>query len=246
MYGFEIKSGRNSWTCSKTTLTCNSRNLDGRMKNPVYLDGYLHWLKKDGSIVAFNPETEKARLIQTQLPNIGLGSETLFALEDNNLTTLVSNKEGFTYIYALKNILTNPKWVLVKHIKNGTSVKDRVNCKVGAYNGKCLLLGSGSYDRAVLVYDLSANEWVVMDSLPIECDPCQDFFLFTPSPHSVVGLDEKLAYRDKRISSLSTIMTLVDPNSPENRLMKMSGEEKEEEMKLLLYKQNTNKKRRVV
>ncbi|KAF8098457.1 hypothetical protein N665_0266s0025 [Sinapis alba] len=226
-YGFKINAG-DSWRCSKTTLTCHSSYLHSRMKNPVYFDGSLHWLRNDGSIIAFNPETEQARLIQIEFPH-GLGSETLFALGNNSLT-LVSSKEEVVYIYALKDILSDPKWVLVKHIRNGVTDENRVNWYVEAYNGKCLVLRS-CYDGVIHVYDLSTNKWVVMGSVPMWLDANQDFFLFTPSPYSVVGLDDILACGDRRISSLRSIMTLVDGSSPEN---------------LGIYEQNTNKKRRMV
>ncbi|KAF2620368.1 hypothetical protein F2Q68_00041293 [Brassica cretica] len=100
--GFEINAG-DSWTYSKTTLTCHTSNLDDRMKNPVYLNGSLHWLRNDRSIIAFNPETEQARLIQTEFFR-GLTSRTLFAPGVNSLTLVSANE----------NILSDPKWVLEK------------------------------------------------------------------------------------------------------------------------------------
>uniref|UniRef100_A0A0D3DRX6 F-box associated beta-propeller type 1 domain-containing protein n=2 Tax=Brassica TaxID=3705 RepID=A0A0D3DRX6_BRAOL len=223
-YGFEINAG-DSWTYSKTTLTCHTSNLDDRMKNHVYLNGSLHWLRNDGSIIAFNPETEQARLIQTDFPR-GLTSRTLFASGVNSLT-LVSANEKVIYVYALRNILSDPKWVLEKQIQNGVIDKNIVTWYVEAYNGKCLVLRT-CYDGVVHVYDLSASKWAVMASVPIWYDANLDFFLFTPSLYSVVGLDDILACGDRGISSLSSIMTLVDRSSPENQLMKMSVDEKEE------------------
>ncbi|CAN6896980.1 unnamed protein product [Brassica oleracea] len=223
-YGFEINAG-DSWTYSKTTLTCHTSNLDDRMKNHVYLNGSLHWLRNDGSIIAFNPETEQARLIQTDFPR-GLTSRTLFASGVNSLT-LVSANEKVIYVYALRNILSDPKWVLEKQIQNGVIDKNIVTWYVEAYNGKCLVLRT-CYDGVVHVYDLSASKWAVMGSVPIWYDANLDFFLFTPSLYSVVGLDDILACGDRGISSLSSIMTLVDRSSPENQLMKMSVDEKEE------------------
>ncbi|CAG7865075.1 unnamed protein product [Brassica rapa] len=63
-YKFEIYGG-NSWRRPKTTLTCLS---SFPLKTPVYLDGSLHWLRNDGSIVSFNLETEHARLIPISFP----------------------------------------------------------------------------------------------------------------------------------------------------------------------------------
>ncbi|CDY17776.1 BnaC08g21840D [Brassica napus] len=193
--------------------------------NHVYLNGSLHWLRNDGSIIAFNPETEQARLIQTDFPR-GLTSRTLFASGVNSLT-LVSANEKVIYVYALRNILSDPKWVLEKQIQNGVIDKNIVTWYVEAYNGKCLVLRT-CYDGVVHVYDLSASKWAVMASVPIWYDANLDFFLFTPSLYSVVGLDDILACGDRGISSLSSIMTLVDRSSPENQLMKMSVDEKEE------------------
>ncbi|CAG7865080.1 unnamed protein product [Brassica rapa] len=206
-YGFEINAG-DSWTCSKTTLTCHTSNLDDRMKNPVYLDGALHWLRNDGSIIAFNPETEKARLIKIDFPQ-GLASRTLFAPGVNSLTLVSANGEVI-YFYALKNILSDSKWVLEKQIQNGVFDKNIVSWYVEAYNGKCLVLRTW-YDGVVHVYDLIDNKWVVMGSVPTWCDANRDFFLFTPSSSSVVGLDEILACGD----SLRLIMGLVDGSSSE-------------------------------
>nr|VDD56939.1 unnamed protein product [Brassica oleracea] len=187
--------------------------VNQNFKNPVYLNGSLHWLRNDGSIIAFNPETEQARLIQTDFPR-GLTSGTLFAPGVNSLT-LVSANEKVIYVYALRNILSDPKWVLEKQIQNGVIDKNIVTWYVEAYNGKCLIMLRTCYDGVVHVYDLSASKWAVMASVPIWYDANRDFFLFTPSSSSVVGLDEILACGDRRISSLRLIMGLVDGSSSE-------------------------------
>ncbi|RID46749.1 hypothetical protein BRARA_I03391 [Brassica rapa] len=218
-YGFDIHA-KDSWTCSKTTITCHTSNLDDRMKNSVYMNGSLHWLRNDGSIIAFNPETEQARLIQADFPR-GLTSRALFAPGVNSLT-LVSANEEVIYFYALKNILSDPKWVLEKQIQNGVIDKNVVTWYVEAYNGKCVVLRT-CYDGVVHVYDLSASKWAVMGSVPIWYDANLNFFLFTPSPYSVVGLDDILARGDRRISSLRSIITLVDRSSPENQLKENVG-----------------------
>ncbi|CAN7060201.1 unnamed protein product [Brassica oleracea var. botrytis] len=172
-YGFEINAG-DSWTYSKTTLTCHTNNLDD----------------------------QQARLIQTDFPR-GLTSRTLFAPGVNSLTLVSANE----------NILSDPKWVLEKQIQNGV-IDKIVTWYVEAYNGKCLVLRT-CYDGVVHVYDLSASKWAVMASVPIWYDANRDFFLFTPSSSSVVGLDEILACGDRRISSLRLIMGLVDGSSSE-------------------------------
>ncbi|EOA36731.1 hypothetical protein CARUB_v10012521mg [Capsella rubella] len=58
VYGFEISDGY-SWRLSETTITTSSTsNLMVQMK-PVYLVDSLHWLRNDGSIIAFDPDTER-------------------------------------------------------------------------------------------------------------------------------------------------------------------------------------------
>lgn len=240
-YKFEINGGH-SWRRLETTLTCDS----SLMKPPVYVDGSLHWLRNDGSIVAFSLETEEARLIPVKFPR-GLTLKTLFAAGDNGIT-LISATEEVIYFYALKNILSDqrPKWVLVKQIHNGVMDKKKIYYwNVVAYNGKCLVLSECSRDlnRVVHVYHLSANKWVNMGSVPGWCDANQDFFQFTRSVFSVVGQEKISAWGNRWISSLSSIIELIDGSSSEkveNHLRKRSAEHN------FLYEQSTNRKRRVV
>ncbi|WZZ17034.1 hypothetical protein YC2023_110123 [Brassica napus] len=218
-YKFEIYGG-NSWRRPKTTLTCLS---SFPLKTPVYLDGSLHWLRNDGSIVSFNLETEHARLIPISFPR-GLSLKTLITLGNNGLT-LISATEEYIYVYSLENILRDPKWVFVKKIQNIMMDKKKLSYwNVEAYEGKCLVLREDRAkeeepllcDHVVHVYDLSTNKWVVMGSIPGWCSVNHDFFQFTPSTSYVVGLDEILPWDGGRISSLSTIMALIDGSSSEN------------------------------
>ncbi|CDY30587.1 BnaAnng03620D [Brassica napus] len=213
---FVCQDSRNQLGLAVNQIDRTTQNF----KNPVYMNGSLHWLRNDGSIIAFNPETEQARLIQADFPR-GLTSRALFAPGVNSLT-LVSANEEVIYFYALKNILSDPKWVLEKQIQNGVIDKNVVTWYVEAYNGKCVVLRT-CYDGVVHVYDLSASKWAVMGSVPIWYDANLNFFLFTPSPYSVVGLDDILARGDRRISSLRSIITLVDRSSPENQLKENVG-----------------------
>ncbi|CAN6903842.1 unnamed protein product, partial [Brassica oleracea] len=217
-YKFEI-NGENSWRRPKTTLTCLS---SVPLKTPVYLERSLHWLRNDGSIVSFNLETEHARLIPTSFPR-GLSLKTLFTLGNNGLT-LISATEEYIYVYSLENILRDPKWVFVKKIQNIMMDKKKLSYwNLEAYNGKCLLLREYRAkeeeplfcDQVVHVYDLSTNKWVVMGSIPGWCSVNHEFFQFTPSTSYVVGLDEILPWAGGRISSLSTIMALIDGSSSE-------------------------------
>lgn len=245
-YKFEINAG-NSWRRPKTKLTCHSSDL---MKNPVYLDGSLHWLRNDGSIVAFNLETEQARLIPIKFPQVN-SLKTLFAVGNRRLT-LISATEKDIYVYALESILNDPKWVLVNQIMNVVAdIKRPSYWYLEAYEGKCLVLRENSkreeiglyYNRVVHVYDLTTNKRVFMDSIPGWFNVNQVFFQFTPSTSYVVGLDEILPCDDTCISSLSTIMAMVDERSSEkveNQLRKRSAEHN------LLQQQSAYKKTRLV
>ncbi|KAL0847634.1 hypothetical protein Bca101_020880 [Brassica carinata] len=182
---------------------------------------------------------KQARLIQIDFPQ-GLTSRTLFAHGVNSLS-LVSWKEEIIYVYALKNILSDPNWVLVKQIQIRGIDKNRVDWYVEAYNGKCLVLQSFYNGGVVPVDDLIANKWEVMCSVPIWCDANRDFFLSTPSSSFVVGLDEILACGDRSISSLRLIMGLVDGSLSE----KVEKQHGAMQIENTLYEQDTNKKRRV-
>lgn len=246
-YRFEINAG-DSWRFSKTKITCCTSDHDISMRKPVYLDGSLHWIRNDGSIVAFNPETEQSRLILTEFPQ---ELRALFAAGNNSLT-LISAFKDVIYVYALENILTNPKWVLVRQIRN--VVLDQtslIGWNVVAYDGKCLVLrvetNNGSYNvRMIHGYDLRANKWGLMGSIPDWCDANGEFFQFTPSlSSSVIGLldhkKEKEVVFDcdgKRISSLSSIMGLItdgiSSEKMEKQVRKISVEE--DKMKPVLFR----------
>ncbi|CAA7019437.1 unnamed protein product [Microthlaspi erraticum] len=225
-YEFEIYAGGDSWRESKTKITCQSSHLHNRMKKPVYLDGSLHWLREDGGILAFNPKTEEARLIPTKLPQ-EVSLKMLFSAGDSRLTFVSATKEVI-YIYALQD---DPKWVLVTRIRN--IVLDEERCgyywNVEAYDGKFLVLRE---NKVLHVYDLSANKWEVVGSIPKWSDASQDIFQFTPSWSSVVGLDETLACGDKRDPirktevkrDLSLVMGLVDVEPPFRKWVKLIRE----------------------
>ncbi|KAL1223912.1 putative F-box protein [Cardamine amara subsp. amara] len=212
VYEFLINTG-GSWGLPKR-VTCYPSELDYRMKNPIYLNGSLHWLRKDGSIIVFKPETEEARLIQFKFPE-KLSLKTLFASDDKNLV-LISATEDVIKVYALENsFTTDPKWVLSRRIRNGVLDKNiRNRWNVEAYDGKYLVLRDYSKDQMVHGYDMTANKWGLMG--PGRFYPTLDFFLFTPSSSYVIGLDQNdddmvlhSDDDDKRFSSLSSIMELA-------------------------------------
>ncbi|CAG7865079.1 unnamed protein product [Brassica rapa] len=148
-----------------------------------------------------------------------------------NSITLVSATEKLIYFYALTNIISDrrPKWVLLKQIHNGVMDKKKLYYwNVLTYNDKCLVLigCSRDYNRVVHVYLLSDNKWVPMGLVPGWCDA-----------------NQILACGNRRISSLSSIIALIDGSSSEeveNQLKKRSAEHN------FLYEQSTNRKRRLV
>ncbi|XP_010507367.1 PREDICTED: putative F-box protein At1g57580 [Camelina sativa] len=188
------------------------------MRKPVCLNGSLHSLRNDGSIVAFNPGTEQARLIPTRFPK-ELSSKTLFAA-DNKSLTLISATEEVIYVYSLENFLTDPKWVLGSRIRNGVLDEKRlIHWNVEAYDGMCLVLmeeTKNDYDnssaRMLHGYDLRTNSWGLMGSIIVWCNAILDFFQFARSSSYVIGLqgkEEMIRACDRSISSVRLIMRLV-------------------------------------
>ncbi|CAL9238494.1 unnamed protein product [Arabidopsis halleri] len=188
-------------------------------------EGSLHWLRNDGSIVAFNLKTEKPRLIPIRFPKELRFYTSLFTAADNNLTLISATKEVI-FVYALENILSDPKWVVVKQIRNGVLDEERLySWYPEAYNENCLVLSEivlkkGHYELVLHGYDLRTDKWEVgfskhYCSIQEMCTLALDFYQFTPSSSSVIGLDDKeeeeiLACDLKQISSINSIMRLID------------------------------------
>ncbi|CAL9216875.1 unnamed protein product [Arabidopsis halleri] len=204
-YRFEISDG-DSWRLSKTTLTTSSKSgLKTRMK-PVYVDGNLHWLRNDWSLIAFNPETEQARLIPSSFHPTP-DTKVLFAAKDKiNPLTLISGTIKEISIYTL---LGNHKWALERQIKNVSMEKTWLKCwYVVAYDGKCLVVLENN--MVLHVYDLEADSWGVLGTT--ECWS-EDFYKFTPSYFSIEEDEQTkviVASDDQHISYLTTIMEVID------------------------------------
>ncbi|XP_019091023.1 PREDICTED: putative F-box protein At1g20795, partial [Camelina sativa] len=218
VYQFEISTGASCWRLSKTTITCSTSELMAD-KKALYLDGSLHWLRNDGSILAFNPETEQARLVPIKLPQ-KLITANLFAVAGNVLA-LVSATDEVIYIYHLGNILIDPKWVLVQQIQNRAVDKRSTRFwYLGSYDGKSLVVRE---NEVIHVYDLSADEWGFVGWVPQWCDGYQNFHHFTLSLSFARELNEKVdvdwvtpvrGNNGNRISSLRKIMRLIDDSNP--------------------------------
>ncbi|KAL1217359.1 putative F-box/kelch-repeat protein [Cardamine amara subsp. amara] len=180
VYGFEISDG-DSWRLSKTTITTSSKS-DLRMK-PVYLDDTLHWLRDDGSIIAFNPETEQARLIPSRFHQKNDMSLLLARDDKINRLTLISWTTETISVYIL---LENSEWTLTKRIKKENIYMDGTNRErlhMIAYDGKYLVVKTYKKDRIGLfhVYDIEANTWTVLWSTPSLTSSARDLSEFTPS-----------------------------------------------------------------
>ncbi|CAH2036694.1 unnamed protein product [Thlaspi arvense] len=220
--GFEIGTD-NSWSLSNTSMTWPLSDLVEDMK-PVYLDGALHWLRKDGSILAFNPETEQARMITpTNFPNEP-GSKLFFGLGDNRLT-LISATEETIRVFALESTLTDPEWILARQIVNMAVEQGvTVSWNVHAFDGKCLVVRTTDrvrYGPLLLGYDLRANGWRFLGWIPDFCDANREFCLFTPSWSSVIGMEDEeedngwwfpTIHRSKRTGSVETVIELINRN----------------------------------
>ncbi|XP_010501538.1 PREDICTED: putative F-box/kelch-repeat protein At1g20790 [Camelina sativa] len=232
MYQFDINTGE-SWSLSKTTFTCHPSNLKkGKNSKPVYFNGDLHWLRKDGSIVAFNPKTEEARLIPIKFY---LKPRKVLLCAGDNRLTLISATEEVVSVVAVEN---DGKCILVRRIKNEpVHLNTPLSYwNVQAYDGKCLVMRTMKnhpVERVVHSYNLRANKWEVVGTIPWWCDSNRNFFLFKPSlSSSVIGLLDQeeernllklkatssRTYRqpdiesERRISSVMAIMGLVSRN----------------------------------
>ncbi|ESQ43481.1 hypothetical protein EUTSA_v10015953mg [Eutrema salsugineum] len=214
MYEFKIYTV-DFWRLSRTTITCLSSDLMTEMK-PVYLNGTLHWLRKDGSIIAFNPGTEQARLIIPNKPHLEPGTKLLLGADDNHLT-LISATIEVIYVFILESILIDPKWILARQIKN-EAVKETITLSwdMVAYDGKCLVVRTmtnleDDY-RVVYGYDLRANKWGVVGSIPGWCDEPRDFYQYKPSWSSVIGLLDQNGPYPSLFSSVEGMMGLINRN----------------------------------
>ncbi|CAL9215705.1 unnamed protein product [Arabidopsis halleri] len=211
-YRFEISDG-DSWRLSKATLTTSSKSgLQTRIK-PVYVDGNLHWLRNDWSLIAFNPETEQARLIPCSFHPTP-DTKVLFAAKDKiNPMTLISGTIKEISIYTL---LGNHKWDLERQIKNVSIEKTMFKYwHVVAYDGKCLCLvvrekEKGCEDIGLHVYDMEADSWGVFETAKCWSE---DFYKFTPSYFSTEDDEQTkviVASDDQHISYLTTLMEVID------------------------------------
>ncbi|AEE29965.1 F-box family protein [Arabidopsis thaliana] len=123
-YEFEINDG-DSWRLSKTTINADSKSDLTKWMKPVYLEGTLHWLRNDGSIIAFNPETEQARLIPSGFHQEVPDMKLLLAADDKiNRLTLISGTKQTISVYTL---LGNLKWGLARRIKNVSLKENELN-----------------------------------------------------------------------------------------------------------------------
>ncbi|OAP16564.1 hypothetical protein AXX17_AT1G22010 [Arabidopsis thaliana] len=215
VYGFEINEG-DSWRLSETSITTSSKSdLTTRMK-PVYLDNTLHWLRNDGSIISFNPETEQACLIPS-IFHREPDTKLLFAESVKiNRLTLISGTIETISVYTL---VENHKWTLTRRIKN-ISIEEEtlVYWNIAMYDGKSLVvrvkkMGLEPLASVLHVYDMEANSWGVLVSTLAWPNCVRDFYKLTPSLFFVEEDEQQkvlVASNDQRISYINSIMGLID------------------------------------
>ncbi|CAL9215657.1 unnamed protein product [Arabidopsis halleri] len=214
-YEFEINDG-DSWRLSKTTITTDSKSDLTVWMKPVYLEGTLHWLRNDGSIIAFNTETEQARFIPSSFHREVPDMKLLLAADDkvNRLTLISETKETISF-YTL---LGNPKWALSRRIKNVSMEENELECwNMVAYDGKRLVVREKKKNRlngVVHVYDMEANSWGVLGSITWAAGALWDFYKFTPSLCPVEEGEQNhkaiVACSDHRVYYLISIMELIN------------------------------------
>ena len=211
MYGFEISDGH-SWRLSETTITSSSKSDLAKRTKPVYLEGTLHWLRNDGSIIAFNPETEQACFIPSvfhQEPE----TELFFASDDKiNRLTLVSGTKEEISVYTLAE---NAKWALARQIKNVFMEQCELEFwSLVMYDGKRLVVREKkrNLEGVFHVYDMEANNWGVLGSTFWSSKGVTDFYKLTPSL-SFVEEDEvkdNIPCYDPQASYLTAVMRSTD------------------------------------
>ncbi|CAN8247434.1 unnamed protein product [Cochlearia groenlandica] len=161
VYQFEIHTGDPSWRLSETTMTCLSSKLMPDKKS-AYFNGFVHWLREDGSILAFNMETEAARLIPTKLPQEEEEEIKMLAATHNKLT-LITETERVVCVYALLEIVHPSEWVIMKRYDKAERVPT-TQWNVAAYDRECLMVREkeeeqgGDYNGVVHVFDLEPKE----------------------------------------------------------------------------------------
>ncbi|KAL0698047.1 hypothetical protein Bca4012_054169 [Brassica carinata] len=211
-YAFEISDG-NSWRFSETIINTSDSSkseLTKRMK-PVYLEGSLHWLRNDGSIIAFNIETEQARLIPSVFhpePEMKL----LFTLDDKiNRLTLISGTKKTISVHTLMGDTST--WALARQIENVLITDSEFEYwNVVAYDGKHMVVRDKKMDGSTgvaHVYNMEDNRWGAWWSTACQAKYNLDVFRFTPF-FSFFEHTEVLV-EDSTDGRLAPIMRLINP-----------------------------------
>ncbi|XP_010539117.1 PREDICTED: F-box protein At1g20360-like [Tarenaya hassleriana] len=229
-YRFEIyDSDDHSWRVTETMVSCPRRELLTCVK-PVYFNRVFHWLRSDGKIVTFNPETDETRIVPTTIQSLGNCCRTWFGLVDGNLTLIRmsdgENSERVVSVYILRDGPIS-EWVLDKQIN--TIERERwVLWEIATYNGRLLVMKEKNYRTnrdQLLVYDVGANEWRFLGTASKCMDYHSVFFDFQPSWFDVKGLEsfpsmanikergiEERIY-EKKLLSLGLFMEMIDTRS---------------------------------
>ncbi|KAG2318665.1 hypothetical protein Bca52824_011878 [Brassica carinata] len=217
-YAFEVSDGT-SWRFSETIITTtNSKSeLTKRMK-PVYLEGTLHWLRNDGSIIAFNIETEKARFIPSVFHRPEPEMKLFFALDVKiNRLTLISGTKETISVYTLTG---DTKWALARQIENILMTDSEFEYwNVVAYDGKYMVVKDKEKGRSTTggahVYNMEDNRWGAWWSTACQAKYNLDLFRFTPF-FSFFEHTEVLV-EDSTNGDLAQIMRLIDTTKQKNK-----------------------------
>ncbi|CAN6903136.1 unnamed protein product [Brassica oleracea] len=219
-YAFEISDG-NSWRFSETIITTtNSKSeLTKRMK-PVYFEGTLHWLRNDGSIIAFNIETEQARLIPSVFhpePEMKL----LFTLDDKiNRLTLISGTKKTISVHTLMG--DTSKWVLARQIQNVLITDSELEYwNVVAYDGKHMVVRDKEKDSSTgvaHVYNMEDNRWGAWWPTACQAKYNLDVFWFTPF---FSFFEHTELVEDSTNEHLARIMRLIDTTKRTNPVFRL-------------------------
>ncbi|XP_010539151.1 PREDICTED: putative F-box/kelch-repeat protein At1g20790 [Tarenaya hassleriana] len=219
-FGFDIYK-LNSWKKSKATVSCPRSNISRHTK-PVYFNGALHWLRNNGSIIAFDPETEEAKLIPTTYPSSEPDFTVWLGAADGQLILILATEEVISVFSLVDH--EKPDWTLVRSIKNDAlDDGDWLFWSIVAYDGKVLVLqetkGCEGKGRVLHKYSMRDNKWGILGLMPRWLDANRDFCRYIPSWSSVAELQSwhstfaaaRQGTLAARLRCLGPIMDLIDP-----------------------------------
>lgn len=177
-YEFEVFSQGFWGKSSRSPVYENSQFVSGKS---VCLNGCLHWLRKDGSIIAFDVVEEKSRLIKKP-PGFELGNSTWFGITDGMITMVLVLRKGIVVCTLCDYIKESWKFTTkIPHIaidENGYNHVYPIS-----FDGMQLLmlLRHERMDGEIFKYELCTKLWKHIGSVPMITDSSQVFVPFVPT-----------------------------------------------------------------